>query len=120
MKLRLDRNSIRLRLDARDVKRLVRGESLSHAICFGPGEDARFTYELRVEDRAAEVTAELVDRGIIVRMPAAIATAWAGGEQDGIEGGQFIDADRMLGVLIEKDAGCGHASHEVGADAGLA
>jgi hypothetical protein len=108
VKLRLDRNSIRLRLDAREVKRLARGESLAHAIHFGAGEHERFTYEIRVGDEVAEVRAELADRAIIVHMPDAFARDWAAGEEVGVEAAQFADGDRMLGVLIEKDAGCGH------------
>ncbi len=106
MKLRLDRNTIRLRLDDRDLARLGRGESLTHAIVFGPRPEDRFTYELRLEEACVELTASLEDRGIVIRMPAAMAADWAGGGEVGIEGGQFVDADRMLGVLLEKDLRC--------------
>lgn len=112
MKLRLDRNSIRLRLDAGDVKRLARGESLTHAVHFGAGEHDRFTYEIRVGDQVAEVRAELADRAIIVHMPDAFARDWAAGGEAGVEAAQFADGDRMLGVLLEKDAGCGHGGTE--------
>ena len=118
MKLRLHRNTIRLRLDARDLRRLGRGESLSHAIVFGPGEDQRFTYELHVDEDCGEITAELADRAMIVRMPRAVAREWVAGEHDGIEGGQFVDDERMLGVLIEKDAGCGRGRGHGGPDDG--
>ncbi len=112
MKLRLHRNTIRLRLDARDLRRLGRGESVSHALIFGPGEDQRFTYELRLDDAGGEITAELADRAVIVRMPRSVAEDWAAGDQDGIEAAQFVDDERMLGVLIEKDADCGHARRD--------
>lgn len=106
MKLRLDRNTIRLRLDDADVARLARGESLAHAIEFGPRPEDRFTYELRVDDACIEMAASLEDRGIVIRIPAAMAVGWAEGAEIGLEGGQFVDDDRMLGVLVEKDLRC--------------
>ena len=106
MKLRLDRNTIRLRLDEADVARLTRGESLAHAIEFGPRPEDRFTYELKLDDACIEMAASLQDRGIVIRIPAAMAVSWAEGAEIGIEGGQFVDDDRMLGVLLEKDLRC--------------
>lgn len=113
MKLRLAPNTLRFRLKKIEVRKLGRGETLRDEMIFGPGPDDRLAYELApVGPDAAgggcsEITASWSPGVIRVAVPAGMAEHWAGSEQVGLESAQFVDDERMLGVLIEKDFVCG-------------
>jgi hypothetical protein len=102
MKLRFRQNSLRLRLNRREVERLTAGRALSERIYF-PG-DTHFDYVLesvplafpRVEFQAGTVQ---------VALPASEIAHWAGSDAIGI----YFEVPAnvsLLKVAIEKDLEC--------------
>jgi hypothetical protein len=90
MKLRLRKNSLRLRLLRGEVDRLGRGERVEEAITFAPGR--RLTYALLATD-ADVVRAAFADGVITVEIPSAVAL-------------QFVESD-LVTIEHRQPAGAG-------------
>ena len=103
MKLRLRKNSIRLRLLRSEVERLGRNERVEEAITFTPG--VRLTYAVAVTD-AAVVRATFDGGGITVELPSALARQLVESELVTIEHQQPAGAGDPLTIVIEKDFVC--------------
>ncbi|HEX4229414.1 MAG TPA: hypothetical protein VHZ07_12155 [Bryobacteraceae bacterium] len=104
MKLRLRRNSIRLRLNRRDVDMLASGNTIEEQVFF-PG-DAQLSYVL--ESRRNEDAAACFD-GVSIRIavPSAAVSAWANSQEIGLYY-DFAAGEQPLKVAIEKDLECLH------------
>ncbi len=104
MKLRFRNNSLRLRLNQREVSALAKGESLEESIQF-PG-NAVFAYRLMPKP-LTEAKADLANNTITIQLPAQAAKAWEDAEEIGLyyrlEG---------LDLAIEKDLECTDATLE--------
>jgi hypothetical protein len=99
MKLRLQGNSIRLRLTRSEVARLLKTGSVAESVDFG-GNRA-LIYRLRSRGDSGPVQAEFSDGGLTVSLGADAAQAWAGSDEVGIYG----QADALT-VSIETDFRC--------------
>ncbi len=118
MKLRLQANSLRLRLKQGEVKRLMETGSVEESIRFFPGNEL-LTYRLEVSESAKALTARLKGTLVLVEAPADAARAWAGDAgQVSLEATQPADADTEHGlvILVEKDFACLDGSDEQNAD----
>jgi len=102
MKLRLQGNSLRLRLRQGEVRRLVERGVVEERTEFA---EAAFVYALRVTD-AAQISADVKQYRIEVAVPRGVARQWASGEQVGIEGSQPTPGGKALRILVEKDFKC--------------
>jgi hypothetical protein len=102
MKLRLQGNSLRLRLRQGEVRRLVERGVVEERTEFA---EAAFVYALRVTD-AAQISADVKQYRIEVAVPRGVARQWASGEQVGIEGSQPTPGGKALRILVEKDFEC--------------
>ena len=102
MKLRLQGNSLRLRLRQGEVRRLVERGVVEERTEFA---EAAFVYALRVTD-AAQISADVKQYRIEVAVPRGVARQWASGEQVGIEGTQPTPGGKALRILVEKDFEC--------------
>ena len=102
MKLRLQGNSLRLRLRQGEVRRLVENGSVEERTEF---KQAGFVYALRVAD-AERVSASFEADRIVVSVPRAVAREWAASDRVGIEGSQPTPSGDVLRVLVEKDFEC--------------
>lgn len=102
MKLRLQGNSLRLRLRQGEVRRLVEKGSVEERTEF---KQFGFVYALRVAD-AETVSASFEANRIVVSVPRAVARQWAAGDQVGIEGSQPTPSGDVLRLLVEKDFEC--------------
>ncbi len=102
VKLRFRKNSLRLRVNQREVQSLASGAAVTEEILF-PG-NARMTYTLQAfREHAAQ--ANYAAGNISVLAPQELVNDWAGGEQIGL----YFDlpAGRsVLTVAIEKDLEC--------------
>lgn len=114
MKLRLKGNSIRLRLDRKDLATLAEVGRVEDALRFGPGDGSAFVYAVEVGDaprggpwasyRAGRLTVSFDRRDV---------QEWADDDRVGFERVQEVDGGSVR-ILVEKDFACldrtaGHA-----------
>jgi hypothetical protein len=111
MKLRIQGNSLRLRLTRNEVAQLHDCGRIESSIEFGPGHT--LAYALEGSPHAASVIASFDGRAIRVAVPTPLIMKWAEGDQVSIEG------PRQAGVrvLIEKDFQCLHKPDQRDPDA---
>ena len=111
MKLRIQENSLRLRLTQKEVAQLRDRNRVESSIEFGPGRT--LVYKLEGSFRDKVVTANFEGQTIHVMVPMQMITEWIESDQVSIE------ASSQAGVqlLIEKDFQCLHKSDEQDPDA---
>lgn len=103
MKLRLQSNSLRLRLKRAEVAQLAESKKVEEKIVFG--SDQALCCRLHTVDNAGAPRAIFKNGHVIVEIPGDMVSAWASSEQVGIE--EFQDAGgQKLHILIEKDFAC--------------
>jgi hypothetical protein len=108
VKLRFRNNSLRLRVNQREVQTLASGLAITEEILF-PG-NARMTYTLQASpDHSPQARYE--GGNISVLAPGELLHDWAGGDQIGL---YFrVPADTtVLAIAIEKDLECVDGSPE--------
>ncbi len=110
MKLRMQANSVRLRLKRGEVEQLTRMGRVEERISFG-GRDEVFQYVLETSRAISQPKAALSGRGLLVQVPVEAASDWARGNEVGIEAHQG-----GLQILIEKDFACLNGTDEQNAD----
>jgi hypothetical protein len=106
MKLRIQGNSLRLRLTQKEVAQLRAGGSVHSSLHFASGRS--LTYLLASSSEATQVDADFDGDSIRVTLPLAEVAAWADGDQVGISG----PPDQPTLLLIEKDFQCLHKPGE--------
>lgn len=107
MKLRINQNSIRLRLTQLEVKRIENGLTLTEQLNLGaisPG----FAYSLVLDEIAHKVSAEFSDSQLKVTVPASLAQNWAKTDEVTIKHVQHQGEKHESIILIEKDFQCLH------------
>jgi hypothetical protein len=113
MKLRMQANSVRLRLKRGEVEKLVETGRVEETISFGPDV---FRYVLESSDAVAHLRAVLRDREIFVEVPSSLAARWASSDDVGMEAMQAAGGGATLQVLVEKDFACLNGSEEQNVD----
>lgn len=109
MKLRFDKNSLRLRLKKSDMEKLRNDQSITETIPFPHGT---FTYSLTIAPQQAAVSALVEDQSIKVILPPALALHWMNSNEVGIYHTIPADANNQLDLLIEKDFPCKEINEE--------
>ncbi len=104
MKLRIQDNSLRLRLSQKEVARLHRDGLVECAIGFPSGRTLR--YSVSSSPDATAVSAGYEDDSLRVVLPRTVTNAWAESDQVTIEG-----VDASVRILVEKDFQCLHKEH---------
>lgn len=113
MKLRLRKNSIRLRLLRSEVVRLRETGNISETITLGVKPTEQFIYALRISDDIQRVHAQMLNNHIEVFLPVWEAEKWMNNENEiGIYAVQSIAADVELQITVEKDFACPTRSGE--------
>jgi hypothetical protein len=118
VKLRLQANSVRLRLKQGEVDRLVEKGTVEESIRFFPGGEM-LSYRLELSDSATIASARFQAHEIVVELPASAARKWAADPaQVSLEALQppGADAARALAILVEKDFACLDGTDEQNAD----
>ena len=100
MKLRLEGNSIRLRVRKSDINALVKNEAITESLTFPNGDV--FQYQLALNSTALDIDSQLVSNILTVSIPLSIATDWMQTDAVGIE----KTLPNGLFILIEKDFPC--------------
>ncbi|MGH9667912.1 MAG: DUF7009 family protein [Bryobacteraceae bacterium] len=98
MKLRIWRNSLRLRLSQSEVARLASGGRVEESLEIGNGAPLR--YAVGAAGNGDAITARFEDGLLQVFVPAAQARAWADSEDVGV----YAESPRH--IAIEKDFRC--------------
>lgn len=114
MKLRINGNSVRLRLSRSEVALFDATGHIEDAVEFG--SVSRFTYSMTtVEDSTLNSSYNV--SGIQVKVPRDLAQTWARTDQVAISAEQPLENNKMLQILVEKDFQCMHKNSEGNADA---
>ena len=100
MKLRLQGNSIRLRLNRNDVAEFAQAGRIQNTVDFGQG--VFFAYALEIS-KAGEPRAFLEGNTLRIALPEKDAQDWARSDRVSIS-----SRDQQLSILVEKDFQCLH------------
>ena len=103
MKLRIQDNSIRLRLTRSEVDDVSAEGSVTASISFPNG--ARFEYSLESSSLTGQPRAQFSTDRLVVQIPQAMVRRWAVTEEVSITGAQPLE-DGELSILVEKDFAC--------------
>jgi hypothetical protein len=103
LKLRIQDNSIRLRLTRSEVDALDADGSVTASVSFPDG--ARLEYSVETSSLSGQPRAQFSTDRLVVQVPQAIARQWAVTEEVSITGAQPLE-DGELSLLIEKDFAC--------------
>lgn len=111
MKLRIEDNSLRLRLSDDEVAHFAQTGRVESTVQLGPRPEDQLTYALErlpEGDSAGTVRVLFVGAALEVRVPPAIAQAWVGSEQIGFSEKIKVTESQELRILVEKDLDCRH------------
>jgi len=108
MKIRIQGNSIRLRLTRSEVTRFAEEGAVTEKTDFGKNS---FQYELR-KSGSGELKAEFLDGKISMLLPEHLATEWTSTEKVGYSGEMETGDGKKLFLLLEKDFKCLHNERE--------
>jgi hypothetical protein len=114
MKLRINGNSLRLRLSRSEVTRFNDKLIIEDIIDFG---SSKLTYVLSVSQHISAVSAKYDGGTIELQVPSAVALDWAATDTVSISAEQILDNGQTLQLLIEKDFKCAHQPPGEDADA---
>ena len=108
MKLRIQGNSLRLRLSRPEVAQLSASGRVEDSIRFGPGASLAYSLESSPDLQAAQA---LYENGALrVRIPRGAANEWTATDRVGLDGEQPIGDGKLLSIVVEKDFKCIHGS----------
>ena len=105
MKLRIQGDTLRLRLSRTDLATLDQTGAVEAVLHAAPG--AALRYALRVAD-VPHLGATVDGAAVTVLLPRPWAAGWAGDARVGFEGTQDAGDGRTLAILVEKDFDCLH------------
>ncbi|MDZ7880998.1 MAG: hypothetical protein U5L45_25255 [Saprospiraceae bacterium] len=100
MKLRLENNSLRLRVRKSDLQKLQQDGSVIETLSFPNA--AIFQYALTTNAVDAAIVATFSDNKIVVNVPLSMATDWVNSDEVGLE----TRLESGLSILVEKDFPC--------------
>ncbi len=107
MKLRIQGNSIRLRLTRTEVERFGKEGIVKESVHFGSEMAHHFHYEIRVEPNINVPDVSYNNQTIQVMVPKAVAQQWANTDEVGFEHEVNTGKD-PIHLLVEKDFQCLH------------
>jgi len=106
MKLRMHRNSVRLRLNQAEVAQFSKTGYVEETIELAPGSN--FSYVLESSSTIPVPQASYKNGELRVQIPTVQGMQWATGDSVGISGEQPLSPGKSLSILIEKDFQCLH------------
>jgi hypothetical protein len=112
MKLRINGDSLRIRVSRSEVARPLAGDCLEETIHFGQQENAKFTYALQRDPSVSKPTVLYTQNSVAILLPSDQAKAWCITNQVGIAEDISLGSLGSLALLIEKDFACLDRSEE--------
>ena len=111
MKLRIQGNSLRLRLSEAEVSQFAKTGQIEEKIAFGPEPENMLCYLLSKTD-SPTLTVDFSGNTIRVNVPDKTAQQWISTELIGFDGAVPTLKGGQLKVLVEKDLSCQHRKDE--------
>ena len=115
MKLRIEDDTLRLRLSEGEVNEFASTGRVMGAVHFGTGPNQQLTYSLERGSEPAQTlpAAEPVQihyesGALTVLVPFAVAKTWIETTQNGFSHDLPLAANQSLRILVEKDLDCNH------------
>lgn len=110
MKLRLEDNTLRLRLSPEEVAEFSHAGHLETVVPLGLTPADTLTYTLARATNLAGSEPELIyaPGHITIALPAALSDAWISSETISLRGELPVAGNQALHILVEKDLGCKH------------
>lgn len=108
MKVRMQGNSLRLRLNQSEVAQFSKTGFVEDRTEFAPG--ISLAYSLETSSSLSAPQASFQDHWLRVELPVAVAKEWYTTDQVGISGDQTVENGKALSILIEKDFQCVHSA----------
>jgi hypothetical protein len=106
MKLRIKGNSVRMRLDRRDLAELIEVHRVEDALRFGPGDDQILSYAVEAGDAPSGRPRATYHSGrLIVTINVADLEAWNNSDRVGFDHEQAVEGG-VVRVVLEKDFAC--------------
>lgn len=105
MKIRVQGNSIRLRLTQSDVDEFDRNKALARSVQFPGGQ--QFKYQI-LQTSQSVISASFDQRTITVHIPEPESRQWIHSDQVGMTRNVSLESDEPLIILVEKDFQCLH------------
>src|SRR5277367_4138275 len=104
MKLRIQGNSLRLRLNQSEVAQFSKTGFVEDSIQFAPG--ASFAYALESLSSLKAPQALYTNNWLRIQVPGIDATDWVMSDRPGISGDQALDSGQHISISVEKDFQC--------------
>ncbi|GAB3835556.1 DUF7009 family protein [Hymenobacter jeollabukensis] len=113
MKLRIEDNTLRLRLSDEEVAQFAHAGRVEAVVPLAPGPAGQFTYALQLTDDDSTAAAQALrvaytPGSLSVLVPAALAQAWLEPAEISLAGTVDMTDGQELRILVEKDLGCRH------------
>ena len=115
MKLRIQGNSLRLRLSQSEVANFSKTGFVEDSVQFAPG--AHFAYTLESSSSIPAPQASFQNGWLRIQVPAAAGIEWYTTDRVGISADQPLESGKNLSILIEKDFQCLHGDEQRDPDA---
>ncbi|GAC1368228.1 MAG: hypothetical protein NVS3B25_11740 [Hymenobacter sp.] len=115
MKLRIEDDTLRLRLSAGEVREFAHCGRVEGSVHFGSGPEQRLTYALERGSEPAQTVPDVEPvqvnyqpGALTVLVPFALAKAWVETSQNGFSHDLPLAKNQHLRILVEKDLDCRH------------
>jgi hypothetical protein len=108
MKLRINNNSIRLRLTQSEVEEIGKGIAVCQTLNLYANKELNFGYSLIPLSKSEVINAQYTSNKLVITVPKSLATTWAGTDQVTLRHVQDKDTKSEVLILIEKDFQCLH------------
>jgi hypothetical protein len=115
MKLRIQGNSLRLRLSQSEVSQFSKTGFVEDSLQLGPGSN--FAYTLESSSSIPSTQASYQNGWFRIQVPAAAATEWFTTDRVSISAEQPLESGKTLSILVEKDFQCLHVGEQRDPDA---
>ncbi|MDQ4140955.1 MAG: hypothetical protein M3142_10565 [Bacteroidota bacterium] len=107
MKLRIQENSLRLRLSEAEVIQFADTGQVEETIVFGPDQTNALRYILQ-QTSIQEVSVRFTDNTIVVSIPKTKAQKWTNTDLIGFDDLIELGNEKQLRIVVEKDLDCRH------------
>jgi hypothetical protein len=105
MKLRIQGNSLRLRITPSELNRLIESGRIQETIHFASGENASLTYSLELAADASPIRVRYSPHEVAVVLPSQDARRWADAQDVGVYA-ELPASHGTLHLAVEKDFAC--------------
>jgi hypothetical protein len=106
MKLRINENSLRLRVSRSELERFQSGERIEQTVHFAAAPEAKLTYALESALQSAPVKIRYESNEVTVVLSEARARIWGVEGEVGVYDTLDIDSAGSLDIIVEKDFAC--------------